>query len=185
MIRIVFAAVLLVSPFTHAPLAQEGRTYRVQSASMLPTMEVGAVFRHVRYNQIKDVKYGDVIVYLSGPSNPSLYAKRVVGLPGDEILVRDGLLYLNGRPVPRIRMGDFSLREENVRVAQYEETLPNGSKYRVLDTVPDGAFDNVGAYKVPLDHYFVIGDNRDNSIDSRESRHGYVPARNILGRAAW
>jgi signal peptidase I len=152
---------------------------------MLPAREVGALVRHVKYNDIKDVNRGNVIIYISPISSPNLYVKRVVGLPGDEIYVRAGALYLNGQPVPRTRMGYYTLRKGNMRATQYEETLPNGVKYRVLDTVPDGAFDNVGPYKVPADHYFVIGDNRDNSIDSRYDKHGYVPARDIVGRAIW
>jgi len=129
-------------------------------------------------------KRGDVVVFKLPRDNSTDFIKRVIGLPGDEISVRSGVLYINGQAVPKVRKGDFISPEEDRPIARFEETLPNGVKYYVLDSTPNGQFDNVGPYKVPAGHYFMMGDNRDNSTDSRVlSQVGYVPIDNIVGRA--
>jgi signal peptidase I len=130
---------------------------------------------------------GDVVVFKLPRDNATDFIKRVIGLPGDEISVRDGVLYINGVPVPKVRKDDFVSPEEQNPIPRFEETLPNGVKYLVLDSTPNGQFDNVGPYKVPPGHYFMMGDNRDNSTDSREQSPrygvGYVPYENLVGRA--
>jgi signal peptidase I len=130
---------------------------------------------------------GDVVVFKLPRDNSTDYIKRVIGLPGDEIQVQDGVLYINGKAVPKVRTGEFLTREEDGlarRVPTFQETLPNGVKYTVLDSDPRGQFDNVGPYKVPPGHFFMMGDNRDNSTDSRALWGvGYVPYENLVGRA--
>ena len=132
-------------------------------------------------------KRGDVVVFKLPRDNSTDYIKRVIGLPGDEIQVQDGVLFINGKAVPKVRKGEFVTREEDGlprRVPTFEETLPNGVKYTVLDSDPHGQFDNVGPYKVPPGHFFMMGDNRDNSTDSRALWGvGYVPYENLVGRA--
>ena len=132
-------------------------------------------------------KRGDVVVFKLPRDNSTDYIKRVVGLPGDEIRVSGGVLFINGKEVPRRRIADFVTQEDAGPprpIPAYEETLPNGVKYTVLDAESNGPFDNVGPYKVPPDHYFMMGDNRDNSTDSRASWGvGYVPFENLIGRA--
>jgi signal peptidase I len=130
---------------------------------------------------------GDVAVFKLPRDNATDYIKRVIGLPGDEIAMREGVLYINGEAVPKVPKGDFVTRENSYRprpVPVFEETLPNGVKYRVLDSTQKGAYDNAGPYKVPAGHYFMMGDNRDNSADSRvPSVVGFVPYDNLVGPA--
>ena len=135
-------------------------------------------------------KRGDVAVFRL-PQDESLdYIKRVIGLPGDEIQMREGVLYINGNAVPKVFKGEFSNVEcdpyfrhcRRVVYKRYEETLPEGLKYTVLDLEPEGEFDNTEVFKVPPGHYFMMGDNRDNSSDSRATV-GYVPFENFIGRA--
>ena len=136
-------------------------------------------------------KRGDVAVFKL-PTNTAIdYIKRVIGLPGDRIQMKEGVLYINGEAVKKERIEDYvdaePMGEGNGHpVQQYEETLPNGVKYRVLDSEPDGtgSVDNTGEYVVPAEHYFMMGDNRDNSEDSRFLKVvGYVPIENYVGRA--
>ena len=116
------------------------------------------------------------------------YIKRVIGLPGDHIQVTAGILHINGQPVKRERIEDFVelTREGNImRAAQYIETLPEGRTHRIIEFQGDnGLADNTPEYAVPAGHYFMMGDNRDNSADSRFlDEVGYVPASHLVGRA--
>ena len=130
---------------------------------------------------------GDVAVFKLPTDNSTDYIKRVIGLPGDRIQVEDGVLHINGEPVKREKTEDFEETDAagNVRrVQRYIETLPNGVSYRTLDIYTASFGDNTREYVVPEGHYFMMGDNRDNSTDSRFlSQVGYVPLENFIGRA--
>ncbi len=131
-------------------------------------------------------KRGDVAVFKLPTDNDTDYIKRVIGLPGDRLQMIGGVLHINGKPVKRERVGDFVETEEGstMRVTRYRETLPNGVSYETLDLVENGIGDNTQEYVVPPGHFFMMGDNRDNSTDSRFlSRVGYVPFENLVGRA--
>ncbi|MEP1931077.1 MAG: signal peptidase I [Roseibium sp.] len=134
-----------------------------------------------------DPERGDVAVFKL-PSDTSIdYIKRVIGLPGDTVQVIDGIVQINGEPVKREQIDDYIEQSASGavrRVPRFRETLPNGVSYETLDLTPRGQLDNTREYKIPEGHYFMMGDNRDNSIDSRVlSRVGYVPYENFIGRA--
>ena len=135
------------------------------------------------------VKRGDVAVFKWPFDNSTDYIKRIVGVPGDHIQVRNGILYINDQEVKRTRVDDFIEKGEDGsphHVAEYLETMPNGVSYDVLDREPDNELDNTRVFTVPPDHYFAMGDNRDNSADSRLELPrgvGFVPAENLVGRA--
>jgi signal peptidase I len=134
-------------------------------------------------------KRGDVVVFKLPSDNRTDYIKRVIGLPGDRIQMKDGLLYLNGQPVPRdqLPVGKTDLGGFVREAAQYRETI-DGKSFATQDFGTDGDLDNVPeTYVVPEGYYFMMGDNRDNSLDSRvppgAGGVGYVPAENLVGKA--
>lgn len=130
---------------------------------------------------------GDIVVFKL-PSNPHIdYIKRIVALPGDTVQIQNGRLYLNGTLVPRQELGYESVTDRFGRttsMVKYRETLPNGVQHFIYEESDSHPLDNTKEYKVPEDHVFVMGDNRDNSQDSRVEGHvGPVPFENLVGRA--
>jgi signal peptidase I len=134
-------------------------------------------------------KRGDVVVFRLPWDDSVDYIKRVIGLPGDRIEMIDGRLHINGTAVKRERVEDYVDTDDGypIRVRRWRETLPNGVSYETLDRVENSEYDNTAPYIVPAGHFFMMGDNRDNSNDSRvppaRGGVGYVPFENILGRA--
>ena len=127
---------------------------------------------------------GEVAVF-KYPPNPSLdYIKRVIGLPGDRIQMKGGQLHINGQPVAREKVGqidNFDVTEVDRPVDVWRETLPNGVSYDTLDLTPNSIADDTREFVVPEGHFFMMGDNRDNSADSRV--FGFVPEDHLVGRA--
>jgi signal peptidase I len=135
-----------------------------------------------------DPTRGDIAVFKLPSDNSTDYIKRVIGLPGDRVQMIEGVLHINGTPVTRRRVEDFQTTDaygRPVNVPQYMETLPNGVSHRVIERDGDnGYWDNTYVYTVPPGKFFMMGDNRDNSTDSRdESSVGFVPFENLVGRA--
>jgi signal peptidase I len=127
---------------------------------------------------------GDIAVFKWPGDNKTDYIKRIVGLPGDRLQVTGGVLHINGEPVTRRRIEDYVAHDGNSNAyvaAHYIETLPNGRSHDILEIGDQRDYDNTRVYVVPEGHYFAMGDNRDNSQDSRE--WGFVPAENLVGRA--
>jgi signal peptidase I len=134
-------------------------------------------------------RLGDVVVFRLPRDSSVIFIKRLVGLPGDTVQMINGQLHINGQPVKRERIEDFVETEGGraVGVKQWRETLPNGVSYATLDPVDNGLYDNTSVYEVPAGNYFMLGDNRDNSTDSRTAAGrggvGFVPLENLVGRA--
>jgi signal peptidase I len=138
----------------------------------------------------KKPERGDIIVFKLPTNTSTNYIKRLIGLPGDKIQMIDGVLHINGEKIKKEKQKDnfLDIDEEGnaVSIPSYVETLPNGVSYVVLDQKSDGDLDNTDVYEVPEGHYFFMGDNRDNSSDSRVlSSVGYVPENHLLGPAKW
>ena len=128
---------------------------------------------------------GDVAVFRL-PSNVSVdYIKRVVGLPGDRIQVKRGILHINGQAVDRrlVGNGDIASGQTSLVTQRYEEVFPDGHTHIIQEVSDNQVFDNTPEFTVPDGHYFMMGDNRDNSRDSRSSSVGFVPFENFIGRA--
>jgi signal peptidase I len=142
----------------------------------------GRVFSH-------PPRRGDVVVFKM-PNRASPYymddfIKRVIGLPGDRVQMISGSLFIDDRRVPKVRVADYleKIGGQVHHVPRYRETLPGGKSYLVLDREDDSPLDTTPVFVVPPGHYFMMGDNRDNSDDSRDEV-GFVPLENIEGRAA-
>lgn len=130
-----------------------------------------------------EVRRGDVAVFKTPEDNRTDFIKRIVGLPGDTIQLRNSVLFINGTATPRERAGDFTYTKGTAlfRVMRFRETFSDGRSHYVLEQTESMPQDNTPEYKVPPGHYFAMGDNRDDSQDSRFI--GSVPRENLVGRA--
>jgi signal peptidase I len=182
--------------------------FNIPSASMVPTLLVGDylfvskyAYGYSRYSLplglnlfsgrifFHQPERGDVAVFRL-PSNPSTdYIKRIVGLPGDRIQVIAGVLQINGVPVKREKIEPFVEVEgfRRLETTQYIETLPSGRRHPILERYTTTPLDNTPVFDVPPGYFFAMGDNRDNSSDSRvdpaSGGVGFVPFENLVGRA--
>jgi signal peptidase I len=129
-------------------------------------------------------KRGDIAIFRLPGRDRIDYIKRIVGLPGDEIAMSDGVLTINGEAVQRERLGNPPEIDGRRTFTRYNEILPNGVSYQVFETDRGSSGDNMSAVQVPAGHYFVLGDSRDNSTDSRHLSIGFIPFENLIGRAS-
>lgn len=184
--------------------------FNIPSGSMIPTLLIGDylfvskyAYGFSKYSFPVDLDFvhgrilatppnrGDVIVFKTPHDNKTDYIKRLIGLPGDTVQMKEGRLYINGEIVPREPIAKFHTEDfygHVTDVPTYKETLPNGVSHTIIEIQGDTGFnDNTELFKVPANSYFMMGDNRDNSTDSRvppdQGGVGYVPFENLEGRA--
>jgi signal peptidase I len=185
------------------------QTFNIPSGSMEPTLLIGDYlfvskysYGYSRYSLPLPLplfsgrilgsrpERGDIVVFRHGEDD---FIKRVIGLPGERIQLMNRVVLINGTPVKRQRVDDFMGRDPcspaprtagPIRVTQFREELPNGVSYNTLQcSVYEGFPDTTEVYTVPPDRFFMMGDNRENSEDSRFPDVGYVPFENLIGRS--
>ncbi len=181
--------------------------FNIPSGSMIPTLLIGDYLFVSKYSYgysrhsfpfspplfngriwAQEPGRGDIAVFKLPADGSTDYIKRVIGLPGDRIQMRDGVLHINGQVVPHAQIADYMEQDAAGNAAQfrqYREMLPGGVSHNVLDMLIGGPVDNTGVFTVPQGHVFMMGDNRDNSSDSRvvNGGVGFVPMENLVGRA--
>ena len=172
---VVVMVVLLIRAFV-------AQAYNIPSGSMKPTLLVGDfILVNKLVYRFSEPQRGDIVVF-KYPVDPRIdFIKRIVGMPGDMVEVKNNQVFINGEPAKLTEVG--MAEEEGLRKLIYEEVLPRGVKHKV-QFYEDPYFPSrrdFGPVVVPPDHYFVMGDNRDNSEDSRY--WGFVPRENIVGKA--
>jgi signal peptidase I len=201
---------LAIVVVTFASTTAIAQPFYVPSGSMQPTLAIGDAFVAAKYpygysrysvpfaigpasnNRLleKLPQRGDVVVFRL-PRNPGQsYIKRVIGLPGDHVQMIAGRLWLNGKELALRADGQGKIESEDGTIsdsARYIETLPNGKTHPIYKSTWSGPLDDTQDFVVPAGHFFMMGDNRDNSLDSRVAAEnggvGFVPAENLVGRA--
>jgi signal peptidase I len=182
-------------------------SFRIPSGSMYPTNYIGDFLFVSKYKYgyshysimfspkifegrifASEPERGEVAVFRFPKDTSVDYIKRVIGMPGDKIQMRGGILHINGKAMNLERIEDFMIEDQGHmrKVEQYVETLPNGVKHKILkhETFGMGRADNTAELIVPAGHYFMMGDNRDRSMDSRYINDvGFIPLENFIGRA--
>jgi signal peptidase I len=202
-----FACILLALSAAKIAIAEP---YYVPSGSMEPTLLIGDELLATKYSygysaaslpisvvlpETRRVfgtlpERGDVVVFRAPADRSQVWVKRVIGLPGDRIALRSGRLWINGEPVKVRADGTGEMELENgavVPAQRYVETLPGNREHAILKLSANGPHDNMAELTVPANHLFVMGDNRDNSADSRVAVEaggvGLLPTDELIGRA--
>lgn len=183
--------------------------FRIPSTSMVPTLMVGDYLFTSKYTYgyskyafplpipfvegryfFSSPQKGDIIVFKGVRDPQTYYIKRLIGLPGDSVQLKNGLLYINDKKIEREYIGEYKKIGDNGEpsiYAHYKETLPNNVSYSILDANIDNHArfpDNTIRYVVPEKHYFMMGDNRNHSKDSRFlNEFGYIPEDRLVGKA--
>jgi len=201
---------LLVALFVLVATTAIAQPFYVPSGSMEPTLQIGDAmlgskfaYGYSRWSLPlglgpasdtrlfgKAPRRGDVVIFRLPRDPHETLVKRVIGLPGDRIQMVQGRLVINGTPVPLKADGTGLVEDGHGRheeIGRYTETLPGGVKHTIFKARWDGVLDDTRIFTVPAGHYFMMGDNRDNSLDSRVAAEdggvGFVPTENLMARA--
>ena len=191
-------------------LPQVGPVFRIftlRSVSMAPTLPRGshAVVSRAAYGYSRHSfdlfelpikgrqpalmpKRGDIVAFRLKSRNDIFLIKRIVGLPGDEISLNRGMISINGRTIARKQIASTSGNQsrDSHRGTLYQETLPEGVSYHVVEFHPNSFNDTMPTRTVPAEHVYVLGDNRDRSLDSRNVHQvGFVPINQLIGKVVW
>lgn len=162
--------------------------FSIPASSMNPALQIGDLLlaSHIAYDSTID--RGDVVLFwVRKDEQRYVYVKRVIGLPGDRVRLLNGVVFVNGAPLKRHKVADqpSSMGGDWAKLPAFEESLPGGRKITVIDA---GAslYDDFAEVTVPADHYFMLGDNRDNSADSRiPGGIGFISRQDLIGKAKW
>ncbi len=178
--------------------------FNIPSGSMMPTLLVGDYLFVSKYSYgysrysfplgligftgrilEREPERGDIAVFRQPNKTSITFIKRIVGLPGDQIQVKSGVLHINGKAVERVQLGEGTVTNgvSKMSYSVYHETFPSGRTHLIQEMSDQGALDDTVVFTVMPGHYFMMGDNRDNSNDSRTSAVGMVPAQNLIGKA--
>lgn len=199
--KTVFYAVI-IALFVRTVFAEP---FSIPSGSMIPTLLVGDYlfvskmsYGYSRHSMPLSVplfkgrifytepKRGDVLVFKMPSDNKTDYIKRLIGMPGDKVQMKEGRLYINGSRIERVSEGEYVMRDfsgKALRFEKYTEYLPGGTSHTIIEASDHAPFDNTEEFSIPEGHFFMMGDNRDNSLDSRSVKVGFVPEVNLIGRA--
>lgn len=176
--------------------------FSIPSGSMFPTLQVGDYIFVSKYSYgysrysfpgsfvnfsgrffYQEPERGDIAVFRK-PHGYVDYIKRIIGLPGDKVAMIDGVLHINGAAVPRTLAGTYNVKGIAKAYFRYDEILPNSRTHEIIEKSDSEPLDNTPTFVVPEGSFFVMGDNRDGSQDSRVvTEVGFVPAENLIGRA--
>ncbi|MGI9426737.1 MAG: signal peptidase I [Hyphomicrobiaceae bacterium] len=188
------------------PVGPVFRIFDLPSGSMAPTLQRGSWilasrasygFNHHSFDWFRlplsrrwpasQPRRGDIVVFRHPRQHETFFVKRIIGLPGDTIEHRGGKVILNAKQLPLMPAAvPATLRSRFPSAEHFIERLPNGRTYGILDQQSNGPLDTLPEVIVPDDHVYVLGDNRDNSLDSRSRRQlGFVPTQYVLGRVIW
>lgn len=166
-------------------LRRAARAISIPSGSMAPTLRIGDLaFADARAYDHAEPRRGDVVIF-DNAADQSLYVKRVVGVPGDDVQMRAGKLYLNGDIVPTEPAAPIIIDPPGRTVPILRENLPDGASHVIAEAEAQSPGAETGVFKVPPDNLFVLGDNRGNSSDSRFPSIGYVRRDQLRGRVLW
>ena len=179
--------------------------FNIPSGSMIPTLLVGDYLFVSKYSYgyskysfpfgvvpiderifEKYPERGDVIVFRKPGDESVDYIKRLIAIPGDTVQIKKGILFINGRSAKRIKTNIGMIKNTNGYdkvFTEYKEKFEDTDFHKIIESSDTDPFDNTIEFKVPKDHFFFMGDNRDNSRDSRSSEVGFVPKRNLIGKA--